>query len=1078
LSSLLPKPPASLVGVKLLELLQTSGQSLAYIARSEGSARAIADAIAGLAPDMTVVCLPPWDCLPYDRVSPSRQCMGRRMDALRVWYQSPAPVLFITSPDAALQRLPPKAIIETSWVELRTGDRFDRNAFRQFAESTGYVEDGLVDEPGEFAFRADVIDIFPAGQSLPMRIHLDEQEVIAELKSYDPLTQRTVLARDSMIFGPASEAIPSGDVTDIEGTSSASVTERGLFQLYGEMQTVFDLLSETPMIFAAGMDERLETSLEIIREAQQAERDLRGNRRSANQSLYLDAAEWTDRIKAQPALDFNATSLDRLPDFRSETNPRAAFLRFVEDVSRNATVVLAGTGRGFESLCRRIERARDKDLAEAAQWSDVQAAGKGAVLKLACPLEEGFIDAGSGCVLVTAHDVLGATLDAGATQGLAEPELTLGDVVVHEDHGIGILESLETLEVDGERRDAARLLYRDNASLLVPMEDFGKLWRYGSEPEAVSLDRLHTDAWARKREAIAKDVRAAARHLKKLAKERGESTGTLMMPPRAAFLKFGARFPYALTADQSTAIDAVLADLSSGRVMNRLVCGDVGFGKTEVALRAAAAAALSGHQVVVVSPTTVLTRQHFNAFERRFAGTGLTVAMLSRVVSAKEAKAVKEGLASGDIDIVIATHAVLAKDVAFARLGLLIVDEEHRFGTRDKQALRTLAPLLHTLTMSATPIPRTLQTAMVGLQDVSLLTTAPSRRRPVRTMLSPADRATLRVALMREHRRGGQSFVVAPQIQDLESLETMLSEVVPELSIRLAHGKMAAARMDEIMVGFADGDGDVLLSTNIIESGLDVPLANTIFIWRADRFGLAQLHQLRGRVGRGRIQGTAYLLTEAGEEIADETRRRLSTLVENDRLGAGLAISLNDLDLRGGGDLTGDDQAGHMRVIGISLYQTLLERALGTSRKPQNSEDGGIVLNLGISSVIPDTSVPDAAVRLNLYAKLARARSIGAIRDFAQEYEDRFGDLPAEVALLLRLARLKLVGERIGASKLDAGERAMAIRFKTTMTRRRVAALSKHQTPTVRDNDLIYDMPTETGEDRLRAFETLFDLRR
>ncbi|KQS75618.1 hypothetical protein ASG25_19895 [Rhizobium sp. Leaf384] len=1070
ISRLLPKPPASLIAVKLMEQIEALQGPLAYIARSETAASSIVEAVRSLDPDFDVVFLPPWDCLPYDRISPSRQCMGRRMDAMRVWCQFSRPALFVTSLDAALQKIPPLSVVKSSFFELTTVARFPLDAFRNFVETTGYVEDSLVDEPGEVAFRADVIDIFPAGQSLPMRIHLDGEDGIAELRTYDPLTQRTVVTRESMVFGPASEAIPSGKTTGIEGTSSFSVTERGLFQLYGELQTVFDLLDGVPVILAPDLDARLETYLEIIRDARQAEEDLRGQRRASEASLYLDAVEWVDLLRAQPSSDLPFAADDVLPAFLSEPNPRRSVLTFLTDMRSSHTIVLAGTGKRFDGFCRRVERALGSDLGGIASWRDVVATKPGAVLKLETALDQGFLDAAAKRIVIAAADILGQTADSMTTRGLEEPDLTLGDVVVHEDHGIGILESLETVEIDGEQRDAARLAYHNGASLLVPMEEFGKLWRYGSTPEVVKLDRLHTDAWARKRAAIARDVRTAAKQLKTLARDHRAKVGAILVPPPGAYGKLCAAFPYSLTGDQAAAVDAVLADLASGSVMNRLICGDVGFGKTEIALRAAAAAALSGHQVVLVAPTTVLARQHFGAFQRRFAGSGLKVAMLSRVVDAKEAKAAKAGLAAGEIDIVVATHAVLASDVAFARLGLLIVDEEHRFGTRDKQALKTLAPQLHTLTMSATPIPRTLQAALVGLQEVSLLTTPPMRRRPVRTVLAPADRATMRVALMREHRRGGQSFVVAPQIEDLEGLQEMLADIVPELSLRVAHGKRPAAEMDEIMVAFAEGDGDVLLSTNIIESGLDVPNANTIFVWRADRFGLAQLHQLRGRVGRGKIQGAAYLLTAPDQEVTEETRRRLATLVENDRLGSGLAISFGDLDQRGGGDIAGEDQAGHMRAIGVSLYQMLLAWAVGGS-KARGHRD--LALNLGLSGSIPETSVSDATVRLNLHAKLARAATIAEIDDLADEYEDRFGDVPAEVTLLLRLARLKRRAGRLGITRIDAGPRAIALAFGKPPSKKLVAALSKRQTPSLREDRLIFECPTETALERLKICETL-----
>jgi len=659
-----------------------------------------------------------------------------------------------------------------------------------------------------------------------------------------------------------------------------------------------------------------------------------------------------------------------------------------------------------------------------------------------------------------------------ATSFLGEPDLRIGDVVVHEDHGIGILKDLESIAVAGVARDAARLEYREGASVLVPMEEFGKLWRYGSEPEAVSLDRLHTNAWQKKHEKIVADIKSTARHFSTIAKHRQASPAETFIPPRAEFSAFIRRFPFAETPDQAEAIKATLSDLASGHAMNRLVCGDVGFGKTEIALRAAAAVALAGGQVVVIAPTTVLTRQHFATFKRRFEGTGISVGMLSRLVKPSEAKQVKAALAEGEIDVIVATHAILAKDVRFAHLGLLIVDEEHRFGLKDKRAMSALAPTLHTLAMSATPIPRTLQSAMVGVQEVSLLTTPPARRRPVRTSLAAFDNASMRTGLMREYRRGGQSFVVVPRIEDIEAVEAILRKIVPELSVKVAHGKMPAATIDEAIVGFADGDGDVLLATNIIENGLDVPRANTMFIWNAERFGLAQLHQLRGRVGRGGAQGMTTLLTEEGAELPEETRLRLLTLVENDRLGAGLAISLRDLDLRGGGDIAGEDQAGHMKVIGIGLYQKLLARAVAKLGKRLSTTRKRAILHLDVAGTIPADYVPDPAVRLNLYARLLRASSQRDVNDLEEEFEDRFGELPQETLLLLRTTRLQLAAGHLGIAKLEAGPKAIAMTI-AKMPARVISALTKKIAAIRREDRLIFETVAQTCDEQLKFFERL-----
>jgi transcription-repair coupling factor (superfamily II helicase) len=512
-----------------------------------------------------------------------------------------------------------------------------------------------------------------------------------------------------------------------------------------------------------------------------------------------------------------------------------------------------------------------------------------------------------------------------------------------------------------------------------------------------------------------------------LAEVRSSQPAEIIKPSRADLARFAAKFPYTETADQAAAIRAVLDDLSSGKTMNRLVCGDVGFGKTEVALRACAAVALCEKQVAIIAPTTVLARQHHETFSRRFAGTGLQVAHLSRMVGAAEARATKEGLRSGQVAVVVGTQALVAKSVDFANLGLLVIDEEHRFGVKLKQALRNMARRLHTLSMSATPIPRTLQSALSGIQDVSVLNSPPAKRRPVRTVLSAFDPASVRAALLREFQRGGQSFFVVPRIEDIAPVCDQLNRLAPELEVKTAHGEMKGRQLDEVMVGFADGDGDILLSTDIIESGLDVPRANTIIVWRADRFGLAQLHQLRGRVGRGAVQAIAFLLTEPGVELADSTKARLSTMLALDRLGSGLAISQRDLDLRGAGDLFGEDQAGHMKLIGAGLYEHLLERAVSAAGGGPGPDKQLADIAGSEKGAFPESYVNEPTVRVGLYARLSRMRSGSDLDAFSEELEDRFGDMPGEVAVLLELARLRIAASELGVAKVDVGPSAIAI---------------------------------------------------
>jgi transcription-repair coupling factor (superfamily II helicase) len=1065
--------PASLVAAHVLRAFDTIGGDLVHVARSDRMAEQVAEAIRALAPDTPLLFFPAWDCLPYDRVTPSPDVMGRRMDGIRAWCEDGrGPLLMVTSLEAMLQRIPPRKVAAGARFAFRTDADLDREAFDAFLAANGYGGDGLVDEPGEAAIRQDVVDIFPPSLPKPVRIYLSPEGRILDLKAYDPVTQRTETGMESLVIGPASELAGAAPVETGEAPDTSM--EKRLFALHGTLETLFDLTDGAPFCLGPEVEDRVAPYVAIIDEARSA-RD-GASAAGGRASLYLDEAEWRAGLEKVRRIDLPLPEGGALPRFHGRPRSQRLLADFAGDALKSGlAVVLSGDDR-VTALARRLGGLLGVEAKPVNDWAALETIRPGALYMAPFPLRRGFIDRDRALALVTVEDVLGPPAGEARARTLrlrlAEPELRIGDVVVHENHGVGILSALETTPIDGSDRDAVRLVYHGDASILVPMEEFGRLWRYGSEPEAVTLDRLHTDAWAKKREKVEADIAKAARHLVRLARERQKTMAPVIEPPKGKYAGFAARFPYVLTADQDAAIAEVLADLASGTPMNRLVVGDVGYGKTEVALRAAAAAAFSGHQVVVLAPTTVLARQHAMTFARRFAGTGVETALLSRAVSAAEAKAVKARLASGELGIVVATHAVLAKDVSFADLALLVVDEEHRFGARDKETMRKLAPALHVLTMSATPIPRTLQSALVGIQEISLLATPPARRRPVRTALVGFDPPSVRIALMRERRRAGQSFVVVPRIEDIERLEEELGKLAPELTLIVAHGKMPAAEMDDRVLRFANGEGDVLLSTNIIESGLDIPNANTMFVWRADRFGLAQLHQLRGRVGRGAAQGMAYLLTAPGEDIAPETRNRLQTMVELDRLGSGIDIAMRDLDLRGAGDLVGEEQAGHLKVIGISLYQKLLAeavRALGG----QKADSAATEISLGAPGHIPSDYVPDALVRLNLYSRLLRLADARDVDDLEDEIFDRFGEMPEPLARLLRITRLRIAAAALGIRDLSGGPKALAVTFAGTPPKTLLARWKTLGEATVKDGRHILAVSTETDEERLDLFERL-----
>jgi transcription-repair coupling factor (superfamily II helicase) len=1024
------QPSASAIAWRLAPLLEDSEADLLYVASSERRADETARALAAFSPQASVLLFPPWDCLPYDRAPPSRESMGRRMTVLGRLLQAPeGPRIVVTSAEAIIQRLPPLDIARGQGLALAVGQPFDRQAFEAFAARTGYIVDDRVDEPGEIALRGNVVEVFPAADALPVRI-TDEGGSIQAIMRYDPRSQRTLNELTSLDLGPASELV-------IDPQTRLPGAEHRLMETYSTLATLFDYLPDASLVLGVPVPERIGVLIEGTAEAYEAACDFGAQPRPrAPADLYLDSAEWAYLVRKRKTLALDLERLEPVPAFSGQARPDKALGKFIADeAAAGHRTVMGGTSGELKQIKTILRRAKLDAPITYDGLDDVMGDPSATIGLVEMDLDSGFGDDRNNLTLIAAADVLGSRIaerpSNGAEALLAPLELRVGDVVVHEDRGVGILTDLTPIATGEIEQDTVRLQYHSDATLMVPVGDFGRLWRYGAEADVVTLDRLNTDSWMTKRAKVSAQIDAAAEGLVALARTRLQQTAEALRPPKAEYQRLSARFPYPETSDQAAAIAAVLDDLASGRPMNRLICGDVGFGKTEVALRAATAAALAGKQVAVIAPTTVLARQHAHSFERRFAGTDIVVAQLSRLNSAAEAAAVKDGLRSRTVRIVVGTHAVAAEDVEIPDLGLLIIDEEQRFGAKLKQALQELANDVHVLAMSATPIPRTLQSALVGLQDVSIIATPPARRRPIRTLVAPFDEATAHSALLREHRRGGQSFVVVPRIQDIEAVGMILTKIVPDLVVISAHGDLPAKAIDEALVGFANGAGDIMLATNIVESGLDVPRANTMLIWRADWFGLSQLHQLRGRVGRGRAQGVTYLFTDPATELAEATRARLSTLEAFDRLGSGFEISARDLELRGAGDLLGEDQAGHVHLIGSGLYQQMLEKALRLAKGEVSDAMVVAQLNLGDTGAIPVSYVPEPVVRINLYARLQRLMDLDAIDELREEFLDRFGERPPEVEKLLAIARLRLLAGALGIAKIDAGPAGIALTFKS-----------------------------------------------
>lgn len=989
-------PGSGAVALRLWNALQDG--DLLYLADDEQAAETTAEALRALAPTQNIVFVPSSDTLPGDAAPASPANIGRRLAALRQLRrlaQDPerSHLATIISGEAAARHYPQPAVLDAAPPLLRPGDAIDAGGFAAEMEAIGYVCDDQVDEPGEIAVRGQVIDIFPADAGAPARIDVAEGR-ITHIRRYDPASQLSKEELSELEVGRAAE--PDG--------------ENGV--------SILSHLAPGQLFLAPKAEGRRQRFVRLAA-------DSAGRRDGQPDALGDD--QWAKEIRAWSPADPD-NELQSMPGFAEQRSPLAAMSRIVRPlIAKGRHLLLVGSERDIRFLRPRIQRSLSMEFDVVADLAAALSAPTGAAA-LVAPIDRGAVD--DRIIMIAAADILGSRSIIGRTAPPATVELTRssgdirrGDVIVHEDHGVGRVAGLEQA-LEAEVGETIVLEYAGGARRLLPVREAERIWRYGADADAVTLDRLDGTSWAGRRATIDTAVREGATALMDLAEKRAKLAAPMIDPDPARYERFVAGFPFNETADQARAIQAVRDDLASGRPMDRLVIGDVGFGKTEVALRAAALAALAGQQVVLAAPTTILVRQHLQTFQQRFADSGIAVAALSRLSRASERKAAKAGLADGTIQIVIGTGAVMGKDVRFANLGLVIIDEEQRFGASDKARLRS-RPDIHLLAMSATPIPRTLHRAMVGLQQMSVIATPPARRQPIRTSVIAPDDVAIRTALLRERARHGQSFVVAPRIADLTGIAERLRRLIPDIDLIVAHGKMPVADIDGAMMCFANGEGDVLLATNIIEAGLDVPRANTMIIWHADRFGLAQLHQLRGRVGRGNRRGQVMLLVD-GQAIAARTMKRLRTLTTYDQLGSGFAISAADLDQRGAGDPLSDTQAGHMKLIGVDLYQHLFEAAL---RKARGEPVDGPVpdVRLGGNAMLPADWIPDCDIRLSLYVRLARARDEASIDEMEYELSDRFGPLPPSADLLVTQARIALLAQESGIVRVDAGPAGIAL---------------------------------------------------
>jgi transcription-repair coupling factor (superfamily II helicase) len=961
---------------------------------------------------------------------------------------------------------------------IAEGERIEREALVEQLNALGYQRADTVAEHGEYAVRGSLIDLFPAGQETALRLDFFGDE-IDSIRRFDPADQRSTDKAEAFTLMPASEALLDPESikrfrSRYRESFGATATQDPLYQALSEgrrmsgmehwlplleerLETFFDHLGENDLIIRdAAADQALEARRDAIEDYYQnrvraMEAEPGNYRPLESDTLYVGRDEWSDRIANGPihlaspfpepesdrVIDFGvAAARDFAPERAQQANIYEAVAKHVADLRKGGRkVVLASYTRGARE---RLSGLLDEHGLKAQKLADCWQEALGSKTQpalLVLPLDHGFTT--PEVAVLTEQDMLGDRLvrrrkRRKAAAAFLEELATLspGDLVVHADHGIGRYDGLTQIKVAGAPHDCVALEYARGNKLYLPVENIELLTRYGSESEGVALDSLGGEGWQRRKARMKERIREIAGELIKTAALRATRPG-LIAEPDTSYPAFVDRFPYEETDDQDRAIADVLGDLEAGKPMDRLVCGDVGFGKTEVALRAAFVMAMTGRQVALVGPTTLLARQHYKNFVERLQGFPLNVGRLSRLVPAAEAKKTKEGIADGTVDIVIGTHALLAKGIDFKRLGLVIVDEEQHFGVTHKERLKSLRADVHMLTLTATPIPRTLQMAMSGLRELSVIQTPPVDRLAVRTYVTPWDGVVLREALLREHYRGGQSFFVVPRIADLPNMEEWLTEQVPEVKFVTAHGQMSAGQVEERMSAFYDRKYDVLLSTTIVESGLDIPSANTLIVHRADRFGLAQLYQLRGRVGRSKTRAYAYLTMAADRSITEGAQKRLQVLADLDSLGAGFQLASHDLDIRGAGNLLGDEQSGHIKEVGFELYQSMLEDAIVELKAGgiPSREEFTPQISVDAPIMIPEAYVPDLDLRMGLYRRLGELDDRQAIDSFAAELIDRFGKLPDETANLMKIVEVKLNLKQAMVAKLDIGPRGAVVAF-------------------------------------------------
>ncbi|ESQ97501.1 transcription-repair coupling factor [Stutzerimonas chloritidismutans AW-1] len=1067
--------PGAALSLAIAEASSNAKRFTLLLTADSQSAERLQEELAFFAPQLAVLHFPDWETLPYDIFSPHQDIVSQRIAAL---YQLPelSHGVLVVPITTALHRLAPKRFLLGSSLVLDVGQKLDVEQMRLRLEAAGYRCVDTVYEHGEFAVRGALIDLFPMGSPLPYRIDLFDDE-IETLRTFDPENQRSIDKVESIRLLPAREfPLKKEAVTGFRARFrerfdvdfrrcpiyqdlSTGITPAGIEYylplFYEETATLFDYLPEDSQVFSLpGIEQAAEQFWSDVRNRYEERRVDPERPLLPPAELFMPVEDCFARLKLWPRVvasqqdvepgigreRFTAQALPELAIEAKASEPLGKLRRFLDEYAGRVLFTAESAGRR-EVLLELLARLKLRPQ-EVEGWEEFLASQERLAITIA-PLDEGLqLD---DVALVAESPLFGQRVmqrrrreksrDGGENVIKNLTELREGSPVVHIDHGVGRYQGLVTLEIEGQAQEFLLLQYAEDAKLYVPVASLHLIARYtGSDDALAPLHRLGSETWQKAKRKAAEQVRDVAAELLDIYARRAAREGYAFKDPQVDYETFAAGFPFEETPDQQAAIDAVREDLLSAKPMDRLVCGDVGFGKTEVAMRAAFIAVHGGRQVGVLVPTTLLAQQHYNSFRDRFADWPVRVEVMSRFKSAKEVQSAIAELAEGKIDILIGTHKLLQDDVKFSNLGLVIIDEEHRFGVRQKEQLKALRSEVDILTLTATPIPRTLNMSIAGMRDLSIIATPPARRLSVRTFVMEQQNTVIKEALLRELLRGGQVYYLHNDVKTIEKCAADLQALVPEARVAIGHGQMRERDLEQVMSDFYHKRFNVLVASTIIETGIDVPSANTIIIERADKFGLAQLHQLRGRVGRSHHQAYAYLLTPTRKAMTDDAQKRLEAIANAQDLGAGFVLATHDLEIRGAGELLGEGQSGQIQAVGFTLYMEMLERAVKAIRKGEqpNLEQplgGGPEINLRLAALIPEDYLPDVHARLILYKRIANAADEDGLKELQVEMIDRFGLLPEPTKNLVRLTLLKLQAEKLGITKIDAGPQGGRIEF-------------------------------------------------